>query len=163
VQNVIVRQTHGVTINTDMNKEQIMADNSPRNVKLLGVINSWGASCGKNGWQWISEDFFPRQCFEARAIIVRSTPEKLPFLMNLEYGDAGKEVERLQTALIALGYDIPAISSGKVSKGHYGVQTQNAVFVFQQENCYLNLIERYIFRGKYWGKKSRDAMNRIRS
>lgn len=26
--------------------------------KHLGVINSWGKKAGKNGWQWISEDYF---------------------------------------------------------------------------------------------------------
>lgn len=26
--------------------------------KHIGFINSWGSSTGKNGWQWISEDYF---------------------------------------------------------------------------------------------------------
>lgn len=26
--------------------------------KHLGIINSWGKKAGKNGWQWISEDYF---------------------------------------------------------------------------------------------------------
>lgn len=26
--------------------------------KMIGVHNSWGASVGENGWQWISEDYF---------------------------------------------------------------------------------------------------------
>ncbi len=53
------------------------------------------------------------------------------FTIDLGVGATGTEVVALQTALIAQGYDIPAISSGVVSKGTFGSQTRNAVKKYQ--------------------------------
>lgn len=128
--------------------------------KYIGIINSWG-NIGEFGWQWISESFFPHLCFEARALVIRQDLDKLPFLKNLEYGDSGSEVSRLQTTLIELGYDIPLITSGKSPKGHYGGQTQNAVFAFQDDHVQMTFYDRYFLKGKFFGFKSRTAMNRL--
>jgi hypothetical protein len=53
------------------------------------------------------------------------------FNVNLTVGSTGADVVALQTALIAAGYDIPAISSGAVAKGYFGSQTQAAVKLYQ--------------------------------
>jgi hypothetical protein len=50
---------------------------------------------------------------------------------NLGIGSSGPDVVALQTWLIANGYDIPAISSGRQIKGVYSVQTAAAVAKYQ--------------------------------
>jgi peptidoglycan hydrolase-like protein with peptidoglycan-binding domain len=53
------------------------------------------------------------------------------FNTNLTVGSTGADVVALQTALMAAGYDIPAITSGAASKGYFGSQTQAAVKLYQ--------------------------------
>lgn len=54
------------------------------------------------------------------------------FDSNLTVGSTGADVTALQTWLIAGGYDIPAITSGKATKGYFGSQTKAAVAAYQK-------------------------------
>lgn len=53
------------------------------------------------------------------------------FNTNLTVGSTGADVVALQTALMAAGYDIPAITSGAAAKGYFGSQTKSAVMAYQ--------------------------------
>jgi len=53
------------------------------------------------------------------------------FSSNLSVGSTGPDVVALQTAVMAAGYNIPAITSGAASKGYFGSQTQAAVKLYQ--------------------------------
>lgn len=53
---------------------------------------------------------------------------------TLSIGSTGPEVSALQTWLINNGYPIPFIEQGKASKGYFGVQTSNAVKMYQEGN-----------------------------
>jgi peptidoglycan hydrolase-like protein with peptidoglycan-binding domain len=54
------------------------------------------------------------------------------FSNNLTVGSSGQDVVSLQSWLISNGYDIPAVSSGAVSKGYFGSQTKMALINFQR-------------------------------
>lgn len=51
---------------------------------------------------------------------------------DLTIGSAGPDVIELQTWLIARGFDIPAVSSGIIPKGYFGIQTQTALAAYQR-------------------------------
>lgn len=53
---------------------------------------------------------------------------------TLSVGSTGPEVSALQTWLINNGYPIPFIEQGVASKGYFGVQTSNAVKMYQESN-----------------------------
>lgn len=53
------------------------------------------------------------------------------FAANLTVGSTGPDVVALQTALIAAGFDIPAITNGTAAKGYFGSQTKTAVQAYQ--------------------------------
>ena len=53
------------------------------------------------------------------------------FNVNLTVGSTGPDVVALQTALMASGFNIPAIASGAAAKGYFGSQTQAAVKLYQ--------------------------------
>lgn len=52
---------------------------------------------------------------------------------TLSVGSSGTEVVKLQTWLINNGYPIPLIEQGKASKGYFGVQTSEAVKMYQED------------------------------
>ena len=61
--------------------------------------------------------------------------------MGLDYGSyvspitsTGADVVALQTMLIAKGFDIPGISSGRTSKGQFNEETRQAVMKYQTAN-----------------------------
>lgn len=54
------------------------------------------------------------------------------FTTNLSFGMKGSEVEELQKALIAAGFDIPLITQSHVPYGYFGSQTLAAVKAFQK-------------------------------
>ena len=54
------------------------------------------------------------------------------FNNDLIVGSRGPDVVQLQNWLIANGYSIPAISSGAVPAGYFGVQTRSALIVYQR-------------------------------
>ena len=53
---------------------------------------------------------------------------------NMTIGSTGADVVALQTWLIANGYNIPDISSGRSPKGYFGQSTFSAVKLFQMEH-----------------------------
>ncbi len=55
------------------------------------------------------------------------------FSVNLNIGSTGSEVERLQTWLIANGYDIPAITEDHAAKGYFGPSTSKALKKYQDK------------------------------
>lgn len=56
------------------------------------------------------------------------------FNTNLTVGSTGADVVALQQALMGMGYDIPAISSGAATTGYFGSQTVTAVKAYQAAN-----------------------------
>lgn len=54
------------------------------------------------------------------------------FVNDLKVGSSNPEVAILQTWLINNGFDIPAISSGKVKRGTFGAQTKAALQKYQK-------------------------------
>lgn len=52
---------------------------------------------------------------------------------TLSLGSTGSDVATLQTWLINNGYPIPLIEKGVASKGYFGVQTSEAVKVYQED------------------------------
>jgi peptidoglycan hydrolase-like protein with peptidoglycan-binding domain len=53
------------------------------------------------------------------------------FTQNLSIGSTGPDVVALQTWLIANGYNIRSISTKETKKGYFGIQTANALKVYQ--------------------------------
>ncbi|MBU6427053.1 peptidoglycan-binding protein [Patescibacteria group bacterium] len=60
------------------------------------------------------------------------------FNTNLTVGSTGPDVVALQTALIAAGYNIPAVASGAAAKGYFGSQTKTAVMAYQSAHSIPN-------------------------
>lgn len=56
------------------------------------------------------------------------------FATDLQVGSFGIDVEALQTWLIDHGYTIPSIQNGASTKGTFGMQTKNAVRMFQKDH-----------------------------
>lgn len=53
------------------------------------------------------------------------------FNTNLDVGSTGPDVVALQTLLIANGYDIPSVTSGRSAKGYFDNDTKSAVIAYQ--------------------------------
>ena len=67
--------------------------------------------------------------------VTPSVPGNLPcynFSKDLSVNTSGSDVVALQTQLISRGFDIPAISAGRTSKGFFGSQTAEALKKYQQ-------------------------------
>ena len=101
-----------------MNKEQIMADTSPRTVKIVGLKNSWGA-VGDNGtgWQYLTEAYLPY-------IFTAWTFDKSRYVFNnnLLPGQTSEDVFALQARL------------GILPTGFFGNITLAAVTAYQKAN-----------------------------
>lgn len=101
--------------------------------KYFAVLNSWGMSTGKKGWQWIAEDYFTIKILEYPVIWSIWTmaeaqdiiPPVLPlyiFTKTLRLGSTGVDVMQLQ---IKLGIKVD---------GKFGLDTLHAVQAFQTAN-----------------------------
>ena len=119
--------------------------------KYIGFANSWGTQVGDQGIQWISESYIPF-IFVAWTLYAG----KYIFNTDMQMGQTSADVQQLQRKLIALGYPIPA---GATS--FYGSQTRNAVYDFQLDHVPMNLIEKYVYLGRYCGVKTRQALNNL--
>ncbi|MCL5782286.1 MAG: peptidoglycan-binding protein, partial [Patescibacteria group bacterium] len=73
------------------------------------------------------------------------------FQTNLTVGSTGADVVQLQTVLMSMGYDIPAISSGAAAKGYFGSQTTAAVKQYQAAHGIPNT--------GFVGPMTREALN----
>ena len=76
------------------------------------------------------------------------------FSKDLQMGDSGIEVEKLQAFLIRNKYLLPI-----TKLGYYGELTRMAVFEFQLKNISLTWYEKYVLRGKRVGPKTRAILN----
>lgn len=70
-------------------------------------------------------------CEAVEAKLTQNTTPTLSVSGTAKRGDSGATVESIQRAMIALGYDIPSVSSGQSAYGYYGQQTANAVKAWQ--------------------------------
>jgi hypothetical protein len=126
--------------------------------KYIGILNSWGSTVGNNGWQWLSENFFPEFCFGSWTL----TPLKWrhTFKTPLKYKDESPEVAKLQKALQLTG-DFPL--STPVT-GYYGETTTSAVFNFQKRYCISNIFDFlnvWSGMGRRCGALTIKALNKI--
>lgn len=81
-------------------------------------------------------------------------PKKYQFLKNMEYGNRSADVAQLQQRLINMGYNLPSGATG-----FYGNETKAAVFIFQSLYVPMSWTERYVYKGKYCGAKTRAKLN----
>jgi hypothetical protein len=79
-----------------------------------------------------------------------------PFNNNLTIGSTGVDVVALQTWLIANGFEIPAISTGGVAKGYYGLATAQAVSKYQISSGLLTSNDQSL---GYFGPSTRAKLN----
>lgn len=93
----------------------------------IGIMNSWGATTGSGGWQWISEDYFvsPGAVFSGWTHVYSTgtppvAPFKHTFTKTLDYGMTDIEVNWLQKALVLEGCFpltiVPTMFFGNVTK-----------------------------------------------
>ncbi len=79
--------------------------------KGFWILNSWGKNCGKNGWQWLSEDWFSAKSSTGISLVWASfflsyLPQedwKHTFSLTLRKGSRNAEVKALQHALYLQG------------------------------------------------------------
>lgn len=85
--------------------------------KYIGVKNSWGASVGENGWQWLGEEY-------ANYIYSVWTLQKKDFLFkkDLKFGMFDPDIKELQNRL-----------SVPFPTGFFGILTLSAVKKYQRE------------------------------
>lgn len=82
----------------------------------------------------------------------------IKFWADLKLGDEKPAVKQLQNKLQKLGY-FPLSQS---LTNYYGNITRGAVWLFQQDYVEnLSWLERNIYKGKVFGPKSREALNRL--
>lgn len=88
--------------------------------KHIGIINSWG-NVGKNGWQWLSEDYFDlKNVWECWTMVYNDELVKnFVFTKTLRIGSSGLDVKMLQNKL------------GIKEDGKFGKDTFNAVKKYQ--------------------------------
>lgn len=128
--------------------------------KHIGFLNSWGASIGDKGWQWIPIEYFTTShIFSSWAHIFASMNPPLfshNFKTTINFGDNNLEVQYLQTALRFDG-EFP---SNVGSTGLYGDITRKAVLAFQQK---YKIISSPLDsdNGKICGPKTRAKLNAL--
>jgi hypothetical protein len=114
-----------------MTKEEILASNEPRTVKLIEILNSWGDKIGEGGHQWLSQEYFPSGIFQVWTHVFNPSPVPTTFHYNfkkpMKYGDTSTDVKMLQTALRVDG-EFPSTVSPTT---YYGNITAKAVLDFQ--------------------------------
>lgn len=100
-------------------------------IKQIGFLNSWGTSVGENGWQWLSQPYFPTWIFQVWTHVFNPNPIPVTFhyhfIKTMKYGDNNMDVKMLQTALQVDG-EFPSTVSPTL---FYGNITAKAVLDFQ--------------------------------
>lgn len=66
------------------------------------------------------------------AVVSVAGAQEYTFSKNLSVGASGDDVAQLQSWLINNGFDITAVSSGRVARGYFGEQTRQALKRFQE-------------------------------
>lgn len=101
-------------------------------------------------------------------LIVPNVPTNVNQLtVGAGFGQNNEHVSDIQRALISLGYDIPAITSGDAQYGYYGQQTADAVMAFHLDNAgrFFSIDSRWDYnalralRGKSFGNLSVQVAN----
>lgn len=111
-------------------------------VKHVGVLNSWGTSCGDKGWQWLSEDYFKlilpgdnygraiwsvwTQVFDPASV---DDAFHYTFKNQMDFGAIGEDVVALQKAL-KLQECFPSFVP---ATGLFGLITKQSVQKFQKK------------------------------
>ena len=136
-------------------------------IQYLICRDSSGQFSSPTGYRLISADFLNKRSTSAiyylgakiTPVITPSpsptVPPVAPFVVDMSYWHTSGEIKRLQGVLATLGY------FSSLQTGYYGSYTQAAVFQFQLDNVQLIWLERYIYKGKYFGQKSRTAINSL--
>lgn len=99
--------------------------------KYIGILNSWG-NIGDNGWQWLSEDFFPKifcawVATDKQNVVVPTF--KYHWTHTMRKGDSGTDIKALQKAL-KLDNCFPQNQS---ITGFFGDITFQSVKLFQEK------------------------------
>ena len=127
--------------------------------KAIRFMNSWGTSCGNNGAQWITEDFFTSGNIWCAWTITENPiipPFKYTFTKSIKYGETSSEVTALQKALVRLGF---LVMPPNVAYGFYGNLTRIAVFNYQVKRQVAPLTELNSLQGKRVGNATISALN----
>lgn len=100
--------------------------------RYIGILNSWGATVGENGWQWLGSDYFASGFIEAGCTFVLDLPEPqgFQFTRDLELGMSGLDVQMLQKWLNQHNYIVsssPSPGSANKETTYYGILTKQAV------------------------------------
>lgn len=82
-------------------------------------------------------------------------PQTKNFQVELELGQEGDAVEKLQAFLIRNGFMPPV----NVPLGYYGDKTSAAVLAFQKKYCKLSWYEEHVMQGTKVGPKTLEALN----
>lgn len=144
-------------------------------VKHIAVLNSWGTAAGKNGWQWISEDYFKASVYdssfaieqacvwEAWTCVFNANPVTTfthNFTKDIAYGQSGDEVRALQMALqqdgsFPAGFDLTPTA---YPKAYYGDMTSQAVLKFRAKYSIDTSTDP---KGQNAGPKTRAKLNQL--
>lgn len=135
--------------------------------KYLVIEDSWGKFGKFAGQRLISEEFYKaRNFFACYPMTFKTWSDSIeemedelsyrgePFNKNLKFGDKSDEVKRLQDVLKIFS----TFPKNVDSTGYYGAITARAVLDFQTTNGVPDSVE---YEGKYFGPKTRKALNKI--
>lgn len=102
-------------------------------VKYIGILNSWGATVGDNGWQWLPELYFSTPFIWSAWTHIFGAPPVVgfhhTFAIPLKLTDFGDEVKALQIALQLDGTFPMAVNT----TGYFGAVTEQSVKNFQRK------------------------------
>lgn len=129
--------------------------------KYIGVLNSWGAGVGENGWQWISEDYFQKYIYYGWTLSIKkfesTTKPKHKFVNPLVLGVNNNDVKALQDIL---KYE-KLFPSNVDSTGYYGNITAKAVYEWQVKHNVASLSELDSLKGRRCGQKTINKLNEL--
>lgn len=126
--------------------------------KCFRAEDSWGLGHGEGGRRVITEDFLEKR---AVGLVYLDKFEFVPyyeseyeFEENLQFGDQGEEVEKLQNFLKDKGY----FPINQESTGYYYTITAKAVLEWQIDNDVDDVETLKELQGHYFGPKSRGSI-----
>jgi hypothetical protein len=127
--------------------------------KGIWSLQSWGASAGHNGWQFLNEDYFSSgNIVDVMTLIFNEKPNQPPqhtFNTDIKFGTRSPDVLALQQFL---AYD------GEFNldpTGYYGAVTANAVLNFQLKYQLASLYTLQELGGHIVGPATRAKLNTL--
>jgi len=130
-------------------------------VKCIKIKNSWGASCGDNGTQWLTEDHFTRGMCFAVVTFPYAKPDavdmRYTFNSDLKYLQESPEVEILQKILRQDG----CFPKNAPTATRYGDITKEAVKKFLYKYEITSPFWIWWNGGKYVGALTRKKLNEL--